>query len=147
MALIFESEIKLHSVIENLDPSGLPEGEPEINISTVTGFLKDDGEKLSLSYAEAGEGGKVFTDLDIFTDGGVRLSRHGALESELHFREGEEYNTVYSVPPYEFDIKIITKRIRSTVQRHGGTLQLLYSMNVGGQEKSVRMKIEVSVRK
>ena len=34
-----------------------------------------------------------------------------------------------------------TKKIRSSLSEDGGEVQLIYSMNIGGQEKNVRMKI------
>ena len=74
----------------------------------------------------------------------VRVVRHGALESELVFREGESTESVYAVGPYKFDATVKTRRIRNTITELGGTLTLYYDMNVGGAEKSVRMRITLS---
>lgn len=140
MAYIYELEYTVHSVIENLDDAGLPEGEPEISITTSEGFLKVSEERTVISYAEATDGGKVTTDITV-EGGAITLSRRGAVVFDATFKEGEACNTVYSVPPYSFDTAIKTKRASSGITKAGGELRLLYSMNIGGQEKSVRLKI------
>lgn len=130
----------VNSVIDNLSESGLPEGEPEINIFTTDGCMSTDGDSLLLSFTEVQEGGEAHTDLYV-TPERVRLVKTGAITSEMHFSEGEDFNTLYRVGPYAFDMCVRTKRIRNTLSADGGELQLIYSMNVGGQEKSVRMRI------
>ena len=59
----------------------------------------------------------------------------------MRFSDGETFNTLYCVGPYSFDMTVRTKRIRNSLTVDGGELQLIYSMNVGGQEKNVRMRI------
>ena len=140
MAYIYEFEYTIHSVIDNLDERGMPEGEPEISISSTEGFLKDDGERLYISFAEMTEGGRVLSDLTL-DDGAVSLKKRGAVEFDVVFREGDRIKTVYSVVPYSFDAVITTKKIRSDISKTGGTLRLHYSMNIGGQDKAVRLKI------
>ena len=132
--------ITVNSVIDNLSDSGLPEGEPEINIFTTDGTLKlIDGGYL-ITFTEEQDSGSATTNLYVY-EGGVRLVKSGAITSEMRFCEGEEWSTLYCVGPYSFDMVVRTKRIRNSVTECGGELQLIYTMNVGGQEKSVRMKI------
>lgn len=140
MAYVYELEYTTHSVIENLDGAGLPEGEPEISITTSAGFFKTDGECSIITYNENTDGGKVITDITV-QGGELKLSRRGAVVFNATFREGEVCKTVYSVPPYSFDTEIKTKKLRFDMTKSGGELRLLYSMNIGGQEKSVRLKI------
>lgn len=138
------SDIKLiltvNSVIDNLSDSGLPEGEPEINIFTTDGYLTHGDNGYTVRFTEVQEGGEAHTNLYV-TDGGVRLVKTGAINSEMVFSEGKDFNTLYRVGPYSFDMVVRTKRIRNSLSEDGGELQLIYSMNVGGQEKNVRMKI------
>lgn len=140
MAFIYEFEYTIHSVIDNLTDEGLVTGEPEISITTVDGFMKLFGDEIIINYTEAVEGDKVFTEL-CAGDGAVTLVRRGALESTLVFRVGEPYKTVYTAAGYSFDMLLTTKKIRSTLSKSGGELQLIYTMNVGGAAKSARMKI------
>lgn len=132
--------LTVNSVIDNLSDSGLPEGDPEINIFTTEGALRViDGGHL-ITFSEEQDGGSAHTSLYVL-GGAVRLIKSGAITSEMHFSEGEVYNTLYCVGPYSFDMTVRTKKIRNTVSEDGGELQLIYTMNVGGQEKNVRMKI------
>ena len=137
-------EIKLtltvNSVIDNLDDAGLPDGDPEINIFTTEGTLVISERGKKLSFTEEAEGQKTTSTL-YMTDEKVVLQKRGDVESDMTFREGEEVKTVYRVGPYSFDMVVRTKRIRNSLDTAGGELGLLYSMNVGGQEKNVRMKI------
>ena len=140
MAFIYEFLYTVHSVIENLDDKGLVEGEPEVTIVTVDGFMKSDGEKIYITYTETSEGGRILTDMTVSEDE-VKLTRRGAVMFDATFREGKTESTVYSIPPYSFDTTLTTKKIRSEITKDGGILRLHYAMNVGGQEKAVRMKI------
>ena len=148
MAFIYDAEIRIHSVIEELDDSGLATGEPEVNISTVPGFLKYDRTSgaLALSYVEYAEGEKTLTDISI-SDGAVRLTRRGALTSDMLFREGETTTSLYTVGPYSFDMELNTGRIRQGLTKEGGELSLIYTMNVGGAGKAARMKLRVTLKK
>ena len=140
MAFIYEMEFRTHSVIENLDGAGLAEGEPEISIITSEGFLRVGEEERVISYTEKTEGGRVVCELTL-KEGEVRLSRRGAVVFDATFREGESYSGIYSVPPYSFDTEIKTKRIRDGITKAGGELSIIYNMNIGGQEKAVRLRV------
>ena len=88
MQIIKEVKIKIESVIDNLDPSGLVEGESERNITEHTGSYSFSEERTTLTYSETGEGGKVDSEI-IYENGSVRVKRFGAIESDLIFKEGE----------------------------------------------------------
>jgi uncharacterized beta-barrel protein YwiB (DUF1934 family) len=138
------SDVKLiltvNSVIDNLSDAGLPDGEPEINIFTTDGALSVYDSGYLLRFTEVQDGGEAHTNLYI-TKENVRLVKSGTITSEMRFSEGEIFNTLYCVGPYSFDMSVRTKKIRNSLTDEGGELQLIYSMNVGGQEKNVRMKI------
>ena len=137
------AKLKIESVIENLDAAGLPEGDAEKNTVYVEGdfHLTDDG--ALISYTESGEGGSVDSTITL-SGGSVCVTRRGAIESEIHFTEGKEHRSVYSVPPYKFDAVVTTRRIRSLLSEDGGSLDLFYNMKIGGADKSARMKIWIS---
>ena len=131
--------ITVNSVIDNLTDSGLPDGDPEINIFTTEAQLAVSERGMRLSFSETEEGQTTTSALYI-NDLGIRLVKRGAIESEMTFNEGETTTSLYRVGPYAFDIDVRTKRIRNAISENGGELQLIYSMNIGGQEKNVRMK-------
>lgn len=137
-------KIKIYSSVDNLDANGLTEGEREVSEAEHIGAMKISSGDLSLSYRENTEGGSVFSDILLHESGAVTVRRSGAIDSTMHFDENEEYNTVYSLPPYKFDMSIKTKRIRSSLSEMGGTLEIFYEMALGGADKRVKMKIEVS---
>jgi uncharacterized beta-barrel protein YwiB (DUF1934 family) len=109
-------------------------------LSRPDGYLTHGDNGYTVRFTEVQEGGEAHTNLYV-TDGGVRLVKTGAISSEMVFSEGKDFNTLYRVGPYSFDMVVRTKRIRNSLSEDGGELQLIYSMNVGGQEKNVRMKI------
>ena len=141
MAIIKEKKIKMSSVIENLLPSGLTDGEPERAESVTDGFLKISDGEYAISYVELTEGGRVAADI-VITDGSVRVKRAGAIESDMLFSEGLSHSSVYGVPPYSFDTEIYTKRIRNEMTRDGGRVDIFYTMKIGGADKKVKMRIE-----
>lgn len=136
--------IKICSYIDNLDSASLPEGEREVSESEHVGAMKISCGETSLSYRESTEGGSVFSDILMHESGAVTVVRTGAINSTMHFDENEEFNTVYSLPPYKFDMNVRTKKIRSTLTESGGTIDIFYEMTLGGADKRVKMKIEVS---
>lgn len=132
-------EITVHSVIENLDDTGLIDGEPEINVTTKEAFVNTVGDTTVIRYTEDSEGGSIQTKLTV-KDGSVHLLRTGAIEWSVLFDEGSRMTTVYKIPPYAFDCEVETKRVR--IKTDGLLeLRLVYSMNIGGGKKNVRMRI------
>ena len=140
MPSIKEAKIKIESVIENVGPSGLPEGDAERTVSEVSGFIHYTDEGILLTYSEENEGAVVYSDIS-YSDGEVWVKRRGALVSELFFKEGAEHSSVYEVTPYKFDATVKTRRIRASFSDSGGELSLFYNMKIGGADKSARMRI------
>lgn len=136
-------EITVHSVIEELDDAGLPAGEPEINIVTLPVSRRVRGGAERLSYTEEQEGGRIDTAITVSPSGSVRIVRTGAVVWDASFSEGESCRTVYSVPPYSFDCTVTPRRV--TLERDGEelTIRLVYSMELGGGKKDVKMRISV----
>ena len=143
MTVIHEVEIKIESVIDNLDHAGLPEGESERTVSSAGGFYKYSDGDATLTYSENGESGSVSSEISV-TDGVVIVKRSGAIESEMRFCEGELHRSIYCIPPYKFDAAVKAKRVRISLDRDGGSIDLVYNMRIGGQEKAARMKIWIS---
>lgn len=101
------------------------------------------GGLLRLSYEETSEGGKIKSEITV-ADTRVRVRRTGAIESDFVFAEGESTTSLYRIPPYSFDARICTKKIRNNLTRGGGKLTIIYDMNVGGADKNVRMTITLA---
>lgn len=137
---ISKVKVKIESSIDNLDSAGLPEGDTEKNFTEAEGFFKYSENEAVLTYAEENEGGRAESEI-IIANGCVRVKRKGAIESDMYFKEGETSLSIYSVPPYKFDMSVFAKRVRISLDENGGKIDLLYNMKIGGAEKSARMKI------
>ena len=135
-----EVTIRIESRIEELDAAGLSMGEPEITSSRAVGYLRFGEGDTVLTYTESCEGGRVSTEITVSADT-VTVARSGAIESVLRFREGEEHSSLYAIPPYKFDVKVLCRRMRCDLTDTGGTIDVLYNMSIGGADKAVRMKI------
>jgi len=128
-------ELTVRSVIDNNDGN-----EPEISITTVTADVKERADTLYLRYKEESEGGSVRTFITAGTEG-IRLSRSGSIEWDVSFIPNEVSRTVYRIPPYAFDATVRTETARWTRLGSGHIIEFKYSMNIGGAEKAVKMKM------
>ena len=140
MPLFREVKVRIESHIDELDSAGLTMGEPERTETAAVGYFRYDGGDVTLTYSEDGEGGHVSSEIDLHGDT-VTVRRTGDIESEMRFKEGEEHRSLYSVPPYKFDVAVLAKRVRHELTEQGGRIDVLYNMTIGGANKSVRMKI------
>ena len=136
-------EITIHSVIDNLDDTGLASGEPEINITTLPVKVAEADDRVLFSYCEEQEGVKITTDITAYSDGRVILDRQGGVVWRAVFQNGGEDQSVYKIPPYSFDCTVKTKRAEYIKESGGFKIRLLYSMVLGGGEKEVKMRITV----
>ena len=141
MAIIKEMKFYISSTIDNLTPSGLTDGEPERNDISVEGFYKISDDGYEITYSEQTEGGRVVSDI-IITESSVTVKRRGAVDSEMVFSEGLVHKSLYTVSPYSFDAEVLTKRIRSSLTKDGGKIDIFYNMKIGGADKAVKMRIE-----
>ena len=136
-------KLDIESYIENLTDSGVPDGEAEKNKSSYVGTMRIADGAITLSYKEADENGTV--SCSIVADGKrATVRRNGSIVSTLVFEENEVFETVYSIPPYKFDMTVRTERLINTLSIFGGMLEIIYSMDVGGAKKNAKMKIEAS---
>ena len=141
MKIIVEKRFKISSVIENLSDAGLAVGDTEKTEITPDCFVTDEDGVLLITYSEKTDGAEVFSDITV-TEKTVRVKRRGAIESDMLFEEGRAQASLYKIPPYSFDMEIITTKIRNNLTRDGGCVQIFYKMKIGGQDQAVRMKIE-----
>ena len=141
--MIISVKIKIESIIENLDSRGLIDGDPERSLTEANGTYRySDGEAF-INFNEQGEYGKIHTEIKCL-GGTVTVRRDGAIESNMHFAEGESHHSLYVIAPYQFDSTVTAKRVRTDLTAEGGKIDLLYSMVLGGTEKNARMKIWIS---
>ena len=136
-------KLDIYSTIVDLDACGLADGEPEINRSSNMGAMRIAADETVLTYKDTDENGSVSCSVTL-RESSVTVRREGAIASVMVFDEREPYKTVYSIPPYKFDMEIRTKRLRAELGEAGGVLDILYVMDVGGTRREAKMKITVS---
>lgn len=134
-------KITVHSVIENRE-GGISVDEPEINIVTLDADVKKSDRTLFIRYKEEADGAHCRT-LITATESGIRLSKSGAIEWDVIFTPGETVKTLYKIPPYSFDAEVTTKRAELSHTDNGYVIRLIYTMNIGGADKSVTVKMTV----
>ena len=138
------ARITLKSIIDNLSDTGLPQDDRECSESSAVGSLTASERGAVLCFSEESEGGQIKTKIEILGDR-VRVCRHGAIESELLFAEGTAHASVYGAPPYTFDMRIYTRKIRGSIGERGGALDIFYDMEIGGAKKSVKMTVACDI--
>ncbi len=142
MPIIKEKNFKVISVIENLNDSGLCDGESEKSNLCYSGFFKIEEDSFIISYREKSENGLTLSELTVQTDT-VLLKKRGAVCCDIRFCEKQTHTSIYEVTPFRFDMAVLTKKIRNNLTKDGGCVDIHYEMNIGGQNKRVRLKIEV----
>jgi uncharacterized beta-barrel protein YwiB (DUF1934 family) len=143
MAIIKNIQVRCVSVIEKVDGAGICTDSHRTE-TQAEGFLKYTDGEIALSYTELQEGEKIFSDV-ILRGGAVSVIKRGGVECDFEFSEGAHHSSVYRIPPYAFDAEIDCLRIRSTLTREGGELQLIYNMQIGGDAQRVRIRITAEV--
>ena len=138
--MIIKVKIKIESTIENLDSTGLVDGDAEKTLTEANGTYRFGEGEAFLNFNEESEGGKIRTEITCLGNS-VTVRRDGAIESRMHFSEGESHRSLYIIPPYQFESTVTAKRVRVNLTADGGEIDLVYRMNIGGADKNARMKI------
>lgn len=145
MPIIKEATIYVSSTIENLTDSGAIADAPELTEASYDGFYKISNDEFLITYREDSETGTVISDV-LVRSGAVFVKRTGDVHSEIEFIEKSEHKSLYEVKPYAFDMTVFTRKIRSTLTKDGGRLDIYYDMDIGGAKKNVKMRIEVTAK-
>ncbi len=138
--MIIKVKIKIESTIENLDSAGLVDGDAEKTLTEAYGTYRYGEGEAFLNFSEENEGGKIHTEITCLGNS-VTVRRDGAIESRMHFSEGETHRSLYVIPPYQFESTVTAKRVRINLNSEGGEIDLVYGMTIGGADKNARMKI------
>ena len=132
----------ISSTIENLDASGLVYGDAERDSIKTEGDFFFSPSVSKISYVEEREGARVECTISV-KEGEISVERRGSVECLMLFSVGKARKTLYKVPPFTFDMTTELIRQRNELSENGGTLTLLYKMNVGGADKKVKMTVSL----
>lgn len=142
MAIKRQATVTVKSSICSIGDDGAPTGAPDVSNIREAGEISARDGITRISYVENTEGGKVECEL-LFKDGAVKLRRRGATQLDIELRPGERYNTVYSIPPYKFDMWIEADKVELSFDEEGAQAVLEYDMCIGGEERHAEMQITV----
>ena len=142
--IIREANIKIESVIQTVTADGISEGEAEKATLQAVGYyhFKDSAHAL-ITYAEKTESGDLTSELLILPSS-VRVKKQGAIVSDMRIETGVTDRSVYSIPPYRFDMTVMGVGLSYSIDCSGGEVTLEYKMSIGGADRLASMKIWIS---
>ena len=105
--------------------------DPDVIELVTEGFMTQTAEGWELCYEESALTGLegVTTTFHI-TEKQVVLQRTGKLRSQMVFRQGKSHESLYQMPFGALLITVCAKQINWTLNDQGGTVDLVYSINV-----------------
>lgn len=107
------------------------DGESSDTTMTVFGDMESHDNGYRVSYIEqSGDLEGCLTEV-VFEDDtpSVSIRRRGSMEMELLLEKGKRHNCVYSIPEGNVIMGVDTRRIQSSMDRAGGTLDLVYDID------------------
>ncbi len=122
-------------ILISLSATATPEGEqPDAMQLLTSGQLILQGRGYLICYEEqldeTQESTKVRLTLE---DGAVTMLRSGPYETNLVFCKGQRYESQYSTPFGEMDLAIFCTRATYAMDDLGGSLHLIYQLDLNGQ--------------
>lgn len=124
---------------------GLDGDEAVIELST-EGTLRRFENEYIITYTEdqTVEGLKTKTQLTVKDDNTVILERRGDLNSRLIITEGERNSCLYAIPQGSLTLGIYGKEVKSNLTDRGGTVKMVYTIDVDMQPLSSN-EVEITV--
>lgn len=107
------------------------EQEPEVIELVTEGTLEYREEGWDIRYEESDLTGLAgVTTLFRLEPGQVILQRSGKLRSEMVFREGVSHESLYQMEFGALMLTVCAKQIEANISQQGGTIDLLYSVQI-----------------
>ena len=108
------------------------------------GRLLPRGDGWVLSYRDRDPGGRegTLTILRLEREQ-VLLQRTGVINAQMRFRVGERHRSQYDTPYGAIPLEIITRRLDVDVSGAGGTIEIDYALDLGGQAGSNRFQLMI----
>ena len=118
------------------------DGETAELSSLSPGCLRDG----TLTYTETTDGAKVYYRVTADSEDTLTVSRSGAIVSEIVFRAGERYTSVYRIPPYAFDMTVETESLSVKWEGAGIEIAVVFRSTLGGSSQRTEMTITATPR-
>lgn len=123
------------------------DGESAVIELSTEGTLREFEGDYIITYCEdpTESGSKTKTQLTVQKSGTVILDRRGDLNSRLIITEGERNNCLYAIPQGSMTLGIYGKQVKSNLTASGGTVKMVYSIDMNLQplsENEVEILVE-----
>lgn len=122
-------------VLVSIQSCARRDDESEEPISMLTaGTLALDDETAAVTYQELlDESIPPQTVVVTAKDDSVIMQRDGDYATQMVFRRGQRYEGVYQTPYGSMDMAIFCTRLQYDLNDNGGTIDLIYQMDLNGQ--------------
>ena len=114
------------------------DGENAVIELSTEGTLREFEGDYIITYSDdpTESGTQTKTQLTIQKSGTVILDRRGDLNSRLVITEGERNNCLYAIPQGSMTLGIYDKQVKSNMTASGGTVKMVYSIDMNLQPLS-----------
>ena len=114
------------------------DGENTVIELSTEGTLREFEGDYIITYSDdpTESGTQTKTQLTIQKSGTVILDRRGDLNSRLVITEGERNNCLYAIPQGSMTLGIYGKQVKSNMTASGGTVKMVYSIDMNLQPLS-----------
>ena len=123
-------------------------GEEQLTITHENAKFDQKNDKKYIRYEERDETG--FSENKVclvISDDEVVVSRTGAINARLVYRENTKTESNYRVPYGILNVEVYTKKISQTERPNGLTLVMDYDLSVGGEKLSTVLTLELDIEK
>ena len=122
----------------------IDDDENVIEFKTVGKYgVKND--KIYIIYDETDETGKKTDTMIKFSSTQVVMHRSGAVNNRMVVEVGKRHSSLYSTPLGSFVLDIYGESVKSTLNESGGTLSLIYTLNMNTSPVG-KNRIEITVK-
>lgn len=114
------------------------DGENAVIELSTEGTLREFEGDYIITYSDdpTESGTQTKTQLTIQKSGTVILDRRGDLNSRMVITEGERNNCLYAIPQGSMTLGIYGKQVKSNMTASGGTVKMVYSIDMNLQPLS-----------
>lgn len=128
----------MKKVLVKVKGGQIVDGEKAVIELATEGTLREFEGDYIITYSEdpTESGSKTKTQLTIQKNGTIILDRRGDLNSRLIITKGERNNCLYAIPQGSLTLGIYGKEVKSNMTEHGGTVKMIYSIDMNLQPLS-----------
>ncbi|MCH5211213.1 MAG: DUF1934 domain-containing protein [Oscillospiraceae bacterium] len=121
------------------------DGETNVIEELAYGSLYEKNGKWYIIYKTEEDGDRISSMIKL-SDNEVSIKRSGSINSMMVYKTGEKREFMYGTPYGEIAMEIETHRIITDITENGGSVNMVYTLNVQDEKYFNDMKITVVKR-